>query len=108
MKKSLVVLASVALAVGLLILSSYTDDISKAQAQTAPTRPNIVFVLTDDQPKSTLSHMRVLNTRLKEQGMTFETTVVSNPLCCPSRATLQRGQYTHNHQVFQNKSPYGG
>ena len=30
------------------------------------------------------------------------------PLCCPSRATLQSGQYGHNHGVMGNKPPKGG
>ena len=110
MNKIGVVLASVALAVGLLSFGAYTtpDDIREAQAQTAPAKPNIVFVLTDDQSEGMLERMPVLKARLKEQGMSFENTVVSNPLCCPSRATLQRGQYTHNHQVFSNAGNFGG
>jgi|SRR5829696_4400768 len=108
MKKILVVLAPVVLAVELLFSSSYTDDMSKAQAQTAPTKPYIVFVLTDDQSEDMMKQMPVLKTRLKEEGITFENTVVSNPLCCPSRSTLQRGQYTHNHMVFSNSGSFGG
>jgi arylsulfatase A-like enzyme len=29
-------------------------------------------------------------------------------LCCPSRATILRGQYPHNHQIFDNFPPQGG
>ena len=111
MRKIVVVLASVALAVGLLFFGSYTDttdDTSKARAQTVPAKPNIVFILTDDQAKSTLKYMPVVQRRLKGAGMTFENTISSNPLCCPARATLQRGQYTHNHRVLTNEPPTGG
>ena len=54
MRKIIVVLAPVALAVGLLFFGSYTggtDDRDKAQAQTATAataQPNIVFILADD------------------------------------------------------------
>ena len=78
----------------------------KAQAQTA--RPNIIFILTDDQPPSTLSKMPILQERLAGHGMTFRSTVSSNPLCCPSRATFQTGQYTHNHGIRTNTYPNGG
>jgi N-acetylglucosamine-6-sulfatase len=109
MGKIVAVLASVALAVGLIFVGSYagtTDSMSKAQAQTA--QPNIVFILTDDQAKSTLKYMPVVQRRLKGTGMTFENTINSYPLCCPARATLQRGQYTHNHRVLTNDPPHGG
>jgi arylsulfatase A-like enzyme len=110
-RKIVVVLASVALAVGLLFFGSYTANtahMSKARAQTVSAKPNIVFILTDDQPPSTLSKMPILHERLAGHGMTFRSTVSSNPLCCPSRATLQTGQYTHNHGVRTNTYPNGG
>jgi arylsulfatase A-like enzyme len=45
---------------------------------------------------------------LIEQGTTFENAFVSNSLCCPSRATILRGQYTHNHEILSNEPPLGG
>jgi N-acetylglucosamine-6-sulfatase len=71
-------------------------------------RPNIVVVMTDDQ---TLESMRVMDgvrRTLGEEGTTFERAFVSNPLCCPSRATLFTGQYSHNHGVIGNTPPDGG
>ena len=35
---------------------------------------------------------------LGAKGMRFENAFVSNALCCPSRATIMRGQYSHNHR----------
>jgi arylsulfatase A-like enzyme len=41
--------------------------------------------------------------------MQFEKAFVSLPLCCPSRATIMRGQYAHNTGVWRNSSgPEGG
>lgn len=71
-------------------------------------RPNVVFVLTDDQDESTLSRMPNLQGLLVDGGTTFENTVNVYPLCCPSRATMLRGQYAHNHRVVGNGPENGG
>lgn len=71
-------------------------------------RPNIVLIYTDDLDADSISHMPNLRSLLVEQGTTFENSFVTNSLCCPSRATMLRGQYTHNHKIFSNKPPHGG
>jgi N-acetylglucosamine-6-sulfatase len=74
---------------------------------------NIVFILTDDltvedlNPK-TLKHMPNTKSLLIDKGTTFDNAFVTNSLCCPSRATILRGQYTHNHQILHNQPPLGG
>ena len=71
-------------------------------------RPNIVVIQTDDQ---TVESMRVMERRtlsIGEQGATFPNHFVNWPVCCPSRATLQTGQYAHNHGVLGNEPPSGG
>jgi N-acetylglucosamine-6-sulfatase len=78
-----------------------------AEAQQAPAKPNILFVLTDDQMPSTLEHMPNYQ-RLAEQGRVFENTVNVHPWCCPARAVMQRGQYSHNTGVTSNTWPQGG
>jgi len=70
--------------------------------------PNIILILTNDQDVESISHMPKLQSLLVEQGMTFENAFVTNPLCCPSRATILRGQYSHNHGVLTNQPPIGG
>jgi N-acetylglucosamine-6-sulfatase len=74
----------------------------RADAQIA-SQPNIVFVMTDDQPESTLSYMANVQF-LKAKGLTFTNAFNVYPLCCPSRAIIQRGQYAHNTQIFGNGS----
>ena len=108
MRKIGVVLASATLAVGMLLLGSYigsTTDVNEAQAQTVTTtstQPNIVFILVDDMRKGDLGYMPKTKALLQNAGMTFENAFVSNPICCPSRATIMRGQYAHNTQVWSN------
>lgn len=42
------------------------------------------------------------------KGVIFENAVVTWPVCCPSRATMFRGQMAHNHKVYYNDGPDGG
>jgi N-acetylglucosamine-6-sulfatase len=107
MRKIGMVLASVALAVGMLFFGSYigaTNSMRKAKAQTAPSQPNIVFILTDDMRNDDLKYMPKTKALLQTTGMTFENAFVSNALCCPSRSTIMRGQYSHNNGVWSDSS----
>jgi N-acetylglucosamine-6-sulfatase len=85
MRRMVVVLASVALAVGLLFSGTYSGisaDLRKAAAQTVPARPNIVFILTDDMRKDDLRYMPKTRTLLKREGMSFGTLLSPTP-CAP-------------------------
>ena len=72
------------------------------------TRPNIVFVLTDDMRADDLDHMPLTRTLLADQGMEFRDAISPHPLCCPARASLATGQYAQNNGVRHNKGPFGG
>jgi N-acetylglucosamine-6-sulfatase len=71
-------------------------------------RPNIVVIQTDDQTVPTLSHktMPVVTRQLVQKGTTFTNYMASTPLCCPSRASLLTGEYSHNHGVRSNVPGY--
>ena len=47
-------------------------------------------------------------TLLADRGVEFTKAYVTRSLCCPSRASTLRGQYTHNHNVWVNVEPSGG
>jgi N-acetylglucosamine-6-sulfatase len=68
---------------------------------------NVVLVLADDLDWKLWNDVPRLRA-LQGQGMTFTNYVVSDSLCCPSRTTIFRGQYVHNHQVVSNDSVTGG
>jgi N-acetylglucosamine-6-sulfatase len=78
-----------------------------------PKSPNVILILTDDlavnelNPRA-LRHMPNLKSLLIDKGTTFDNAFVTNSLCCPSRATILRGQYTHNHEILSNDPPRGG
>jgi N-acetylglucosamine-6-sulfatase len=71
-------------------------------------KPNIVFILADDMRKDDLKYMPKTRNLLKAKGMSFQNAFVSNALCCPARATIMRGQYTHNTGVWTNGGSIGG
>ncbi len=73
----------------------------------AETRPNIVYVLADDLSWDLLRYMPQVR-RMQRDGMTFRQFIVSDSLCCSSRATILTGAYPHNTQVLSNTRPEGG
>jgi N-acetylglucosamine-6-sulfatase len=107
MRKIVAVLASAALAVGVLFFGSFigpANSMRKAKALTAPAHPNMVFILADDMRKDDLQYMPNTKALLQSTGMSFQNAFVSNALCCPSRSTIMRGQYSHNNGVWSNSS----
>ena len=71
---------------------------------TAPVKPNIVLIVTDDQRYDTTWVMTNLTQELKNKGVTFEKAFVNNPLCCPSRTSILKGQYSHTTNCTNNAS----
>ncbi|MEW6733432.1 MAG: sulfatase [Acidobacteriota bacterium] len=70
--------------------------------------PNIIFFLTDDLDAQSISFMPNLMTLLVKEGTSFSNFFTGLSVCCPSRATILRGQYAHNHGILANKPPNGG
>jgi N-acetylglucosamine-6-sulfatase len=102
-----VVLAGVCVAAGVcLAVGNRTGGIESASAQTA-TRPNILFVMTDDMPKRLWS-MPTLREQVAANGVRFTNAYLTQSLCCPSRATILTGKYPHNHGITGNSPPNGG
>jgi arylsulfatase A-like enzyme len=71
-------------------------------------KPNILIVLTDDQPFHSIEHMPAVQEELVRKGVLFENAYVTTSLCCPSRVSLLTGQYVHHHGVLTNRAPLGG
>jgi N-acetylglucosamine-6-sulfatase len=101
MKKIVLPLASVTL---VMLLSLGLSGSMPTGAQTLTAKPNIVFILADDMRKDDLKYMPQTRSLLAKKGVSFENAFVSNALCCPSRATILRGQYAHNTGVWSNMS----
>lgn len=66
-------------------------------------RPNILILLSDDQPYWFQQYMTKTNAVLS-QGMTFENACCSSPLCAPSRASIQTGMNSTRTKIKVNKN----
>jgi arylsulfatase A-like enzyme len=71
-------------------------------------RPNIVFIVTDDQDVRGMELMPRTLRLLAQAGTTFSSAYVSSPICAPSRASILTGRYPHNTGVHSNGEPDGG
>jgi len=91
----------------ILFLSSFLILVSSLAAE----RPNILFILTDDQGWATLGcyGSKKVPTpnldRLASESLTFRRGYVTSSLCCPSLATIITGLYPHQHKVTSNDPP---
>ena len=92
----------------LLCLVAGTQEVPRHAVSQTPQEPNILLVLTDDQDVGSVLRMPNLQSKLVDRGTTFSRAFVTTPLCCPSRTSILRGQYAHNHEVWSNHSPGGG
>ena len=83
-----------------------------------PLRPNIVFILTDDQRFDTigLTHsidgvtpvMPTVQNEIVNKGVSFLNSYATTDLCAPSRSSLLAGKYAHTTGVHDNDGPDGG
>jgi arylsulfatase A-like enzyme len=73
-----------------------------AAAARAAARPNVLVIVTDDQ-RGGLSVMPFTRKWFGLAGVSYPRAFANTPLCCPARATIMTGRYTHNHGVLNNR-----
>lgn len=100
---------SVALGVALAAIGLAVFRPGATPVATDDPRPNIVLILTDDQSFDTFpsepAAMPWLQDRVfdgADHWTWFPNAVDSTPLCCPSRATILSGEYSHHTGVLDN------
>ena len=86
-------------------------------AQTEPTsqksRPNIIFILTDDQRYDAMGYAGndIIQTpemdRLADEGAYFKNAFVTTPICAASRASIMTGLYERSHRFTFGTPPLG-
>ena len=79
---------------------------SASRSHEEPTHPNIIFILTDDMALHDVEFMPKLKNLLIDEGTTFSNYFITNSQCCPSRSSILRGQYVHNHGVESNNAGF--
>src|SRR5215203_1055813 len=92
-----------------VIVASVLGSVFAAAADTS--KPNIVFIISDDHAWTDYGFMghpqvRTPNLdKLASQSLTFKRGYVPASLCCPSLASIITGQYPHQHKVTSNDPP---
>ena len=74
-------------------------------------RPNILFMLTDDQRFDDLGCMgnTIIQTpnldKLAADGVIFDNAFVTTAICCSSRASILTGQHMRRHRIYDFATP---
>ena len=83
---------------------------TKVSDKQPETRPNILFIMSDDHASQAVSAYdgiltQVCSTpnidRLAKEGMLFRNCFVTNSICSPSRASIMTGKYSHKNGVYK-------
>ncbi|WP_235294200.1 sulfatase family protein [Portibacter lacus] len=94
----------------ILILAFFSCEESKEEK--TPTRPNILFIMSDDHAYQAISAYddRLLKTpnidRIADEGMLFTNACVTNSICAPSRAVILSGKHSHLNGKIDNIFPF--
>lgn len=84
---------------------------ANARASDQAERPNILYIMSDDHAAHAIScYGSAINTtphidRLAAGGMRFTNCFVTNSLCCPSRAAILTGTFSHVNGVPNLSTP---
>ena len=86
-------------------------NVTRAARGRAGKRPNLLWIMTDQQPVSTVRAYgnRGIKTpnldRIADEGVRFDRFHISAFPCSPSRACFLTGRYAHRHGVTKNDVP---
>jgi arylsulfatase A-like enzyme len=94
------------LAATLLTLAASVSPVITAKA--VPARPNVLILLLDDMRADQLPSMQMVRNEIVARGVSFDRAVTSDPLCCPSRTSLLRGQLSQRTGIWAISGNYGG
>jgi len=103
-----------ALAVGLAVLALGWSVAALPEVRgTEDPRPNVIVIVTDDQSDDSIPSpyqaMPFLQGRAldpRDHWIVFENGYVNTPLCCPSRATMLTGRFSHHTGVRDNEDAH--
>lgn len=80
-----------------------------ANAASVTTKPNFIFIMTDDQDlhMDSLKYMPAVQKHFGNGGTFHEKHYCTVSQCCPSRVSLLTGKAAHNTNVTAVTQPYG-
>ncbi len=96
----------------LIMVAHYLAQAQKSSDLTSSSRPNIVFIMSDDHAASAISAYKDWLSelaptpnidRIAENGMLMTRTFNTNSICGPSRASILTGKYSHVNGFFKNE-----
>ncbi len=94
-----------------MILISMQFNLNAQNSINNTRRPNIIFILTDDQRWDALGYADndVIHTpnmdKLAEEGVYFKNAYVTTPICAASRASIMTGLYERKHGYTFQQAP---
>ncbi|MCB1133709.1 MAG: sulfatase [Verrucomicrobiae bacterium] len=89
--------------------------LSVAVSKAADSRPNILFIFTDDHAPHAISayngwlkdvHATPTLDKLAAEGMIFVNSFCTNSICGPSRAVIQTGKHSHKNGFMNNGNSF--
>jgi len=89
----------------LVVLSLLCFCCSSKKEEIKPNKPNVIFLLTDDQRWDALGAMgnSIIKTpnldKMASNGFLFTNAYVTTSICCVSRASILSGQYESRHGI---------
>jgi arylsulfatase A-like enzyme len=92
-----------------VILLFITSGMQESYAQAAKSRPNIVFIMSDDHALQAIgAYGSTINKtpnidRIAKEGVRFNNAMVTNSICGPSRAVILTGKYSHLNGMATNQ-----
>lgn len=101
-------LAAMALTVASAATTPHTEH-NETNAANATTKPNFIFIMTDDQDlhMDSLKYMPAVQKHFGNGGKFHEKHYCTVSQCCPSRVSLLTGKAAHNTNVTAVTEPYG-
>ncbi len=109
-QKSRMGVASLASAL-VILLSQSATPVSAENTSASVTRPNIVYIMSDDHAAHAISAYgsKINSTpnidRIAREGILLENCFATNALCAPSRAVILTGKHSHLNGVTTHRSP---
>ncbi len=100
------VVIGLVMVVGMLAVNRERIRIGSEPGNPNDHRPNVVLVVADDLDMALFDSLTGMPS--VSEGRSFRRMFVTTPLCCPSKTSILRGQYSHSHGVLRNNPPDGG